>query len=66
MAIVLYPLSIGPAFRFFMRGEGYYRSLADCVGFIYIPLFGLARAFPPFADVLFWHLALWGWRPVFA
>ena len=64
--LVVYPLSIGPAFRFFMCGYGYYRPFADCVGFIYTPLFALARVAPPFGEFLFWYLDLWGWRPVFA
>jgi hypothetical protein len=62
---VIYMLAVGPAFRLAMNGNAP-TPVANCVGIIYTPLFGLARGVPPFGQFLFWYLDLWGWRPAFA
>lgn len=61
--LVVYVLSIGPAFRFMMRGHS---PLATIVAVIYTPLFDLGTVLPPFRVFLFWYLGVWGWHPVFA
>jgi len=48
---LLYPLSVGPAMQRGLSTGGYA---------FYSPLFQLAKASPPFGDVLRWYLNLWG------
>jgi hypothetical protein len=62
ITFIVYFLSIGPAFRL---ASDSHNSLAEYSLYIYFPLLALGR-WHPFGELLFWYLALRGWRPIVA